>query len=85
MNAMQSGLRTMQKEYKKLDIDKIDTLQDEMAEMLDMNSEIQDALSRQYDSPEACLYIFYMTFKNSSSMEMGDERWEGRFLSNVTL
>lgn len=52
VNAMKSGLRTMQKEYKKLDIDKIDTLQDEMAEMLDMNSEIQDALSRQYDSPE---------------------------------
>uniref|UniRef100_A0A0R3S0X3 Charged multivesicular body protein 5 n=1 Tax=Elaeophora elaphi TaxID=1147741 RepID=A0A0R3S0X3_9BILA len=50
--AMKQGLKTMQKEYKKLDIDKIDKLQDEMEEMLDMNNEIQDAMSRQYDTPD---------------------------------
>ncbi|KAI6223069.1 hypothetical protein M3Y99_01439600 [Aphelenchoides fujianensis] len=50
--AMRSGLKTMQKEYKKMDIDKIDTLQDEMEDMLEMNNEIQDALSRQYDTPD---------------------------------
>ncbi|VBB29148.1 unnamed protein product [Acanthocheilonema viteae] len=42
----------MQKEYRKLDIDKIDKLQDEMEEMLDMNNEIQDAMSRQYETPD---------------------------------
>lgn len=42
----------MQKEYKKIDINKIDTLQDEMEEMLDMNNEIQEAMSRQYDTPD---------------------------------
>lgn len=49
---MKEGLKAMKTEYKKLDIDKIDTLQDEMEEMLEMNSEIQDALSRQYDTPD---------------------------------
>ncbi|MCP9264804.1 Charged multivesicular body protein 5 [Dirofilaria immitis] len=50
--AMKQGLKTMQMEYKKLDIDKIDKLQDEMEEMLDMNNEIQEAISRQYDTPD---------------------------------
>uniref|UniRef100_A0A914D8N2 Charged multivesicular body protein 5 n=1 Tax=Acrobeloides nanus TaxID=290746 RepID=A0A914D8N2_9BILA len=50
--AMKAGLKTMKTEYKKLDINKIDTLQDEMEEMLDMNNDIQEALSRQYDTPD---------------------------------
>uniref|UniRef100_A0AC34PVK5 Charged multivesicular body protein 5 n=1 Tax=Panagrolaimus sp. JU765 TaxID=591449 RepID=A0AC34PVK5_9BILA len=50
--AMKDGLKTMKKEYKKLDINKIDNLQDEMEEMLDMNNDIQEALSRQYDTPD---------------------------------
>ncbi|EJW86872.1 charged multivesicular body protein 5 [Wuchereria bancrofti] len=50
--AMKQGLKTMQKEYKKLDIGKIDKLQDEMEEMLDMNNEIQEAMSRQYVTPD---------------------------------
>nr|CDQ05667.1 Bm3998 [Brugia malayi] len=50
--AMKQGLKTMQKEYKKLDIGKIDKLQDEMEEMLDMNNEIQEAMSRQYETPD---------------------------------
>ncbi|RCN52897.1 SNF7 family protein [Ancylostoma caninum] len=50
--AMQAGLRTMQKEYKKINIDKIEDLQDQMEDMLDMNNEIQEAMSRQYDTPD---------------------------------
>jgi charged multivesicular body protein 5 len=46
----------MKREYKKLDIDKIESLQDEMSEMLDLNTEIQDAMSRQYDTPDVCYY-----------------------------
>lgn len=49
---MQTGLKTMQHEYKKMDIDKIDKLQDDMEDMLELNNEIQDALSRQYDTPD---------------------------------
>ena len=50
--AMKTGLKAMKTEYKKLDINKIDNLQDEMEEMLEMNSEVNDALSRQYDTPD---------------------------------
>ena len=50
--AMKAGLRTMQTEYKKMDIDKIENMQDEMEEMLELNNEVQDALARQYDTPD---------------------------------
>lgn len=55
---MKQGLQTMQKEYKKLDINKIDNLQDEMEEMLDLNNEIQEAVSRQYETPDVHLKLF---------------------------
>lgn len=38
---MRMGLKTMKNEYKKLNIDKIDDMQDEIEEMLEMNNEIQ--------------------------------------------
>lgn len=50
--AMKDGLKVMQREYKKMDIDKIEDLQDQMEDMLDMNNEIQEAMSRQYDTPD---------------------------------
>lgn len=50
--AMKTGLKTMQKEYKKLDIDKIESLQDEMEDMLDLNNEIQEAMARSYLTPD---------------------------------
>ncbi|VDM84813.1 unnamed protein product [Strongylus vulgaris] len=50
--AMQAGLKTMQKEYKKVNIDKIEDLQDQMEDMLDLNNEIQEVMSRQYDTPD---------------------------------
>lgn len=52
LSAMKTGLKTMKKEYKKLDIDKIENLQDEMEDMLDLNNEIQEAMGRQYDTPD---------------------------------
>jgi len=56
---MQSGLVAMKKEQKKLNIDKIENLQDDMEEMLEMNNEVQDALSRQYDTPDVCFFLFF--------------------------
>jgi len=49
----------MKKEQKKLNIDKIENLQDDMEEMLEMNNEVQDALSRQYDTPDVCFFLFF--------------------------
>jgi charged multivesicular body protein 5 len=52
VDAMKIGLTQMKREYKKVNIDQIDTLQDEMEDMLDMASEVQDALARDYNTPE---------------------------------
>ena len=68
--AMTDGLKAMKREYKKMDIGKIEDLQDQMEDMLDMNNEIQEAMSRQYDTPDVshCLgwnglrknkYVYY--------------------------
>uniref|UniRef100_A0A1B6LUW2 Charged multivesicular body protein 5 n=1 Tax=Graphocephala atropunctata TaxID=36148 RepID=A0A1B6LUW2_9HEMI len=50
--AMKAGVKTMQKEFKKINIDQIEDLQDEMADMLDMHEEVQEALGRTYGMPE---------------------------------
>uniref|UniRef100_A0A915BDY7 Charged multivesicular body protein 5 n=1 Tax=Parascaris univalens TaxID=6257 RepID=A0A915BDY7_PARUN len=50
--AMKTGLKTMRTEYKKLDVDKIESLQDEMEDMLDLNNEIQEAMARSYLTPD---------------------------------
>ncbi len=50
--AMKMGLKEMKREYKKLDIGKIEDMQDEMEDMLEMTGEINEAMSRQYDSPD---------------------------------
>lgn len=50
--AMKQGVKSMNKEYKKINIDEIEDLQDEMADMLELNDEVQDALGRSYGMPE---------------------------------
>uniref|UniRef100_A0A1I7YDC8 Charged multivesicular body protein 5 n=1 Tax=Steinernema glaseri TaxID=37863 RepID=A0A1I7YDC8_9BILA len=50
--AMKSGMKAMRTELKKLDIGQIEELQDQMEDMLDMNNEVQEAMARQYDTPD---------------------------------
>lgn len=50
--AMKQGVKSMQKEFKKINIDEIEDIQDEMGDMLEMNDEVQEALSRSYGVPE---------------------------------
>ena len=59
---MKVGLKTMQKEHKKFNIDQIETLHDDMADMLEINDEIQDALSRQYESPDVWVINFVIKY-----------------------
>lgn len=49
---MKTGLVQMKKEYKKVNIDKIEDLQDDMEDMLDQANEIQEAMSRSYGTPD---------------------------------
>ena len=52
IDAMKTTTKELRKQYGKVDIDKIERLQDEMADLMDMGNDIQDAISRSYDVPE---------------------------------
>merc|ERR1711887_360769 len=48
VTAMKAGLKQMKKEYKKINIDKVEDLQDEMEDMMLEANEIQEVMSRSY-------------------------------------
>lgn len=52
VDALQTTNKELRKQYGKVDLDKIERLQDEMADLLDVSNEIQESLSRSYDVPE---------------------------------
>lgn len=50
--AMQAGAKQMKKEYKKINIDMVEDLQDEMEDLLEDANEIQEVLGRSYGCPD---------------------------------
>lgn len=50
--AMKIGLKEMKKEFRKINFDKIEDLQDEMEDILDQANEIQEVMGRSYGMPE---------------------------------
>jgi charged multivesicular body protein 5 len=52
VQAMQMGLKEMKKEYKNIDLNKIENLQDDMADILEQANEVQDIMGRTYGMPE---------------------------------
>lgn len=52
VDAMKTTTKTLKKQYGKVDVDQIERLQDEMADLMDVGNEIQESLSRAYDVPE---------------------------------
>ncbi|CAF9924944.1 MAG: hypothetical protein GOMPHAMPRED_003773 [Gomphillus americanus] len=52
VDAMKTTNKTLKQQYGKIDIDKIERLQDEMADLMEMGNEIQESLGRAYDVPE---------------------------------
>jgi len=52
VDAMKTTTKELKKQYGKVNIDKIEQLQDEMADLMDVGNEIQDAISRSYDVPD---------------------------------
>lgn len=50
--AMKDGVSQMKKEFKKINIDEIEDVQDDMADMLEQSDEIQETLGRTYGVPE---------------------------------
>ncbi|KAI9688375.1 MAG: hypothetical protein M1822_001324 [Bathelium mastoideum] len=52
VDAMKTTTKELKKQYGKVNIDKIEKLQDEMADLMDMGNDIQESISRSYDVPE---------------------------------
>jgi len=52
VDAMKTTTKELKKQYGKINIDKIERLQDEMADLMDLGNDIQESISRSYDVPE---------------------------------
>jgi charged multivesicular body protein 5 len=52
VDALKTTNKELRKQYGKVDIDKIERLQDEMTDLMDVGNEIQESLARSYDVPE---------------------------------
>jgi len=49
VKAMKSAQKTLKKQYKKMDVDKVERMQDNMFDLMADAEELQDILSRTYD------------------------------------
>ncbi|KAF2764999.1 charged multivesicular body protein-like protein 5 [Teratosphaeria nubilosa] len=52
VDAMKTTQKELKRQYGKVNIDKIEKLQDEMAELMEVGNDIQESISRSYDVPE---------------------------------
>lgn len=52
VDAMKTTTKALKKQYGKIDVDQIERVQDEMADLMDVGNEIQESISRAYDVPE---------------------------------
>ncbi|PHH60708.1 hypothetical protein CDD81_1326 [Ophiocordyceps australis] len=52
VDAIKTTNKELKRQYGKIDLDRIERLQDEMADLMDVGNEIQDSLARSYDIPD---------------------------------
>lgn len=52
VDAMKQANKELKKTYGKIDIDKIESLQDEMLDLIDKSNELQESLAQSYDVPD---------------------------------
>ncbi|KAJ3240354.1 hypothetical protein HDU81_004022 [Chytriomyces hyalinus] len=52
VDAMRTANKEMKAQYKKIDIDRVEALQDEMEDLMEQANEIQETLGRSYGLPE---------------------------------
>merc|ERR1711942_444471 len=52
VNAMKRGVKEMKKEFKNVNIEQIEDLQDDLGDMLEEANEVQEAMGRSYGMPE---------------------------------
>src|ERR1700754_4164484 len=52
VDAMKTTNKALKQQYGKINIDKIEQMQDEMADLMEIGNEINESISRAYDVPE---------------------------------
>jgi len=52
VDAMKTTNKALKQQYGKINIDKIERMQDEMADLMDIGNEINESISRAYDIPD---------------------------------
>eukprot|EP01132_Coremiostelium_polycephalum_P000695 gene695-856_t len=52
VSAMKQGAKDMKTQFKQIKVEDVDDLQDEMQDLLDFNNEIQESMSRTYQTPD---------------------------------
>jgi len=52
VDALKTTNKELKMQYGKINLDKIEQLQDEMADLMDLGNEIQESISRSYDVPD---------------------------------
>jgi len=52
VDAMKQTNKSLKQQYGKINIDKIERMQDEMADLMDIGNDIQESISRSYDIPD---------------------------------
>jgi len=52
VDAMKTTNKELKKQYGKIDIDKIEQMQDEMSDLMELGNEISESMGRAYDVPE---------------------------------
>ena len=52
VSAMKSGVKAMKQEFKSINLNEVEDLQDDMSDMLEQSDEIQEILSRNYSCQE---------------------------------
>jgi len=52
VDAMKTTNKALKQQYGKIDIDRIERMQDEMADLMEVGNEINESISRAYDVPE---------------------------------
>jgi charged multivesicular body protein 5 len=52
VDAMKTTTKSLKSQYGKINLDRIERMQDEMADLMDIGNEINESISRAYDVPE---------------------------------
>lgn len=84
VDALKTTNKTLKKQYGQINLDKIEQLQDEMADLLDIGQEINAAMARSYDLPEDVdeEELDAELEALSAEVELGGG-WEGNFESDA--